>query len=103
MAITITRQLGRIDTQLTEIRDRRAAGEGKGIMPWIPRIMFLHRAEYLRMVAFAFVGGFFGHVLLEHSAGPRLQRWIEMAVVIITLIAAFTGSMSRRRGAMKRP
>jgi uncharacterized membrane protein YfcA len=69
----------------------------------MPRIMFFRRPEYLRVVAYAFVAGFFGHVVLQHSTSPQFQRWVEVAVVIIGLIAAFTGSRSRRKKPLERP
>jgi hypothetical protein len=55
------------------------------------------------MVVYAFVARFFGRVVLEHSTSNQFQRWVEIAVVIIALIAALTGSMSRHKGPLERP
>jgi hypothetical protein len=55
------------------------------------------------MVVYAFVAGFFGRVILEHSTSPEFQRSVEVAVVIIALIAVVSGSMSRHKDRIERP
>jgi hypothetical protein len=55
------------------------------------------------MVVYAFVAGFFGRVILEHSTSPEFQRSVEVAVVIIALVAVVTGGMSRHKDRIERP